>query len=69
MIRSLDCRRHFDGSIDFDFYRRRAARRRRLVLRLAFKNGLAAIDKVAKVAMSAVNQQDPSTELEGRRRT
>jgi hypothetical protein len=30
----LDMRRHADGSIDFDFYRRRAARQRRLSQRV-----------------------------------
>jgi hypothetical protein len=33
MIKSLDIRRHPDGSIDFDFYRRRATWRRRLALK------------------------------------
>jgi hypothetical protein len=56
VIKTLDVRRHFDGSIDFDFYRRRAARRRRLALRLAFKKRLAAIERVTKVVMSAVNR-------------
>ena len=31
---NLDVRRHADGSIDFDFYRRRASRRRRLSQRV-----------------------------------
>ena len=38
---TLDVRRHADGTLDFDFYRRRAARRRRLTRRLLFKARLA----------------------------
>jgi hypothetical protein len=56
MIKSLDVRRHPDGSIDFDFYRRRAIRRRRLALRLVLKNRLAAIGRVAKGSMQAINR-------------
>jgi hypothetical protein len=56
MNKSLDVRRHPDGSIDFDFYRRRATRRRRLVLRLVLKSRLAAIGRVAKASMLAVNR-------------
>ena len=43
----LDVRRHADGSIDFDFYRRRAARQRRLsqrvlmLLWVSYFNGMA----------------------------
>jgi hypothetical protein len=56
MIKSLDVRRNPDGSIDFDFYRRRAIRRRRLALRLVLKNRLAAIGRVAKGPMQAINR-------------
>jgi hypothetical protein len=37
---TLDIRRHGDGSIDFDFYRRRAMRRRRLTRRMLVKRRL-----------------------------
>jgi predicted rRNA methylase YqxC with S4 and FtsJ domains len=56
MIKSLDVRRNPDGSIDFDFYRRRAIRRRRLALRLVLKNRLAANGRVAKGPMQAINR-------------
>jgi hypothetical protein len=51
---SLDTRRHNDGSIDFDFYRRRAARRRRLAKRLVVKHCLTAIGRAAKASVSAM---------------
>ena len=35
---TLDIRRHGDGSIDFDFYRRRATRRRRLARRIIIRS-------------------------------
>jgi hypothetical protein len=35
---TLDIRRHGDGSIDFDFYRRRAVRRRRLARRIMIRS-------------------------------
>src|SRR5437763_3576 len=38
MIRSQKIRRYPDGSIDFDFYRKRAARQRRVTLRLTFRS-------------------------------
>jgi hypothetical protein len=57
---TLDIRRHADGSLDFDFYRRRAKRRRRLVKRmlvarfLAMGAGLAAAgaSAMARLAMA-----------------
>jgi hypothetical protein len=39
---TLDIRRDSDGSIDFDFYRRRAKRRRRLARRMLLGRCLAA---------------------------
>lgn len=38
--RHFDFHRHSDGSIDFDFYRRQANRRRRLARALAFRRCL-----------------------------
>ncbi len=51
---SLDIRRHNDGSIDFDFYRRRAWRRRRLARRIIVKRCLTAIGQAAKLSLSAM---------------
>jgi hypothetical protein len=54
MIQSLDICRHPDGSIDFDFYRRRAIRRRRLVRRLVFRHLLFAIGQAARAVISPI---------------
>ena len=62
---SLDVRRHNDGSIDFDFYRRCAARRRRLAKRMVVKHCLTAIGRAAKASISAMAR--PVTLLSGRR--
>ena len=51
---SLDIRRHNDGSIDFDFYRRCEARRRRLAKRMVVKHCLTAIGQAAKASISAM---------------
>jgi hypothetical protein len=37
MARPLDIRRHPDGSIDFDFYRRRATRQRQFARRAVLR--------------------------------
>lgn len=47
----LDVRRHADGSIDFDFYRRRAMRRWRLARRMFVKHGLAAANRMARASV------------------
>jgi hypothetical protein len=39
-MHNLDVRYHPDGSIDFDFYRRRAARLRRAARRALFRRGI-----------------------------
>jgi hypothetical protein len=54
MIQSLHTRRHSDGSIDFDFYRRRATRRRRLVRRLVFRHYLFAIRQAVRAIIPAI---------------
>ena len=54
MIQSQDIRRHPDGSIDFDFYRRRATRSRRLVRRLVFRHFLFAIGQAARAVISPI---------------
>jgi hypothetical protein len=50
----LDVRRHNDGSIDFDFYRRRAVRRRNVARRLIVRHCLISVGKVLTVDISAV---------------
>jgi len=51
---TLDIRRHNNGSIDFDFYRRRATRRRRLVRRLVFKHLLSMGGQMINAGVSAI---------------
>lgn len=43
MARFSDIRRHSDGSIDFDFYRRRARRERQLARQAAVSAALSAL--------------------------
>jgi hypothetical protein len=54
MTRLLEVHRNIDGSIDFDFYRRRAARQRRLLQRIVFRRRLIVIRKAAMAFISAV---------------
>jgi hypothetical protein len=49
---NLDIRRHSDGSIDFDFYRRRASRLRRLYKLLIFKQWLAQVTAITLLVLS-----------------
>ncbi len=56
MIQSLDIRRHPDGSIDFDFYRRRATRRRRLARRAVFRHYLLVIGQAVRDTVSAIRR-------------
>ena len=51
---TLDIRRHGDGSIDYDFYRRRAKRRRRVTKRMIVKHCLAAGGRLASASVSAI---------------
>jgi hypothetical protein len=51
---ALDIRRHGDGSIDFDFYRRRAMRQRRLARRLIVKHYLAVGGRIVSASMFIV---------------
>jgi quercetin dioxygenase-like cupin family protein len=55
---SLDIQRHNDGSIDFDFYHRRASRRRRLARRMIFKHYRSAIGKAAKASVPVLSLGD-----------
>jgi hypothetical protein len=54
MTQPLNIRRHSDGCIDFDFYRRRATRRRRFARRLVIGRGLSFVRQVAKAIVSAI---------------
>jgi hypothetical protein len=65
MDHSPDIRRNPDGSIDFDFYRRRADRARRLAQRLWVKRNIAAwvelvASVVAAIAASLGNSTRPA---------
>jgi hypothetical protein len=54
VIRCADIRRHSDGSIDMDFYRRRAMRGRRRTRRLVFKRSLSAIVQAIRAVVAAI---------------
>ncbi len=57
MIQSLDIRRHPDGSTDFDFYRRRATRWRRLARRAVIRHYLRVIARpVRDIIISAIQR-------------
>ena len=49
-----DVRRHPDGSVDFDFYRRQATVRRRLARQRVFKRCLALIRQAPKAILVAL---------------
>ncbi|HEY6992834.1 MAG TPA: hypothetical protein VH397_03920 [Xanthobacteraceae bacterium] len=51
---TLEIRRHGDGSIDYDFYRRRAERRRRIASRMIVKRYLAVAGRLAGASGSAI---------------
>jgi quercetin dioxygenase-like cupin family protein len=55
---SLDNQRHNDGSIDFDYYRRRASRRRRLARGMIFEHYRSAIGKAAKASVPVLSLGD-----------
>jgi hypothetical protein len=54
MQTSSEIRRLFDGSIDFDFYRRRAARQRRYAREAAIRRCLAAAVQAADMSVSVI---------------
>jgi hypothetical protein len=67
MISSSDYRRAADGSIDFDFYRREAARQRGLVQRRLARRLRRAIIDIARVTLSlARNKRPPQIALRKR---
>jgi hypothetical protein len=47
---NLDIRRHPDGGIDFDFYRRQARRRRQAARRLTFRRCLVVAGRALQLA-------------------
>jgi hypothetical protein len=49
MVKSANEHRHSDGSIDYDHYRRRAARWRRRVRRVVFRRGPLAIGQAVRI--------------------
>jgi hypothetical protein len=53
---NLDVHRHSDGTIDFDFYRRRASRLRRLYKGLIVKQWLAQVTAIALLALSTAKR-------------
>ncbi len=53
---NMDVRRHSDGSIDFDFYRRRAVRQRRLTRRLAVRHYVGVARDVMRATASAIER-------------
>jgi len=62
MTQLPDVRRHPDGSIDFDFYRRRASRRRQRARQLVFARCLRTIGGVGDAALAAIRKLKPSPE-------
>jgi hypothetical protein len=54
-----DFHRHADGSIDFDFYRRDAARLRRLAQRRAGRRLSRTLIDVARAALSLILRERP----------
>ena len=58
---TLDVRRHPDGSIDFDLYRRRAARRRLLAKRIAFRRCRMLFVGAVRDAVAAIRKPSRGT--------
>lgn len=54
MILDSNARRHTDGSIDFDFYRRDTATRRSVARRLIIRHCACALRDTAKATFSAI---------------
>jgi hypothetical protein len=59
MTSPCDFHRNADGAIDFDFYRRHAARRRALVQRRAGRRFARALIDVARAARSLILRERP----------
>lgn len=65
MIPFPDVRRHPDGSIDFDFYKRRASRGRQRARQLVFARCLRTIGGAGKEALAAIRKLKPLPEGSG----
>jgi hypothetical protein len=61
MTRFPDVRRHPDGSIDFDFYRRRASRGRQRA-RACLRARLRTIGRAGEAALAAIRKLKPMPE-------
>ena len=59
MTQFPDVRRHLDGSVDFDFYRRRANRQRQRARQLVFARCLRTIGGAGEAALTAVRNLKP----------
>jgi len=66
MTPSLSVRRQHDGSIDLDFYRRRAARQRRLVRWLVLRRGVMSFGRFASLIVMLVRKRLIGTPCAGR---
>ena len=55
-MHNLDVRYHADGSIDFDFYRRRAARQRRIARHAFLRRSIRLICAMPGVIRAALGQ-------------
>jgi hypothetical protein len=62
MTQVPDVRRHSDGSIDIDFYRRRASRIRQRARQLAFARCLRTIGRAGEAALAAIRKFKPRRE-------
>jgi hypothetical protein len=62
MTQFPDVRRHPDSSIDFDFYRRRASRRRQRARRPVFVRYLRTIGGAGEAALAAISKLKPLRE-------
>lgn len=73
MTQSPDFHRHPDGSLDFDFYKRRAARQRRRMRQLVFRRYLRTMVRAGMATVTAIRTlmrvgSDAGGELGGYRR-
>jgi hypothetical protein len=59
MTQVPDVRRHPDGSIDLDFYKRRASRRRQRARQLLFARCLRTIGRAGETVLAAIRKFKP----------
>jgi hypothetical protein len=62
MTQVPNVRRHPDGSIDFDFYKRRASRRRQRARQLVFTRCLRTMGRAGEAALAAIRKLKPMPE-------